>query len=181
VPEDSRVSRVGRLWFPTSNRLDTWLIPSRTTRSRQYHESTMVWRNLPLYHLLKCLLPPCHALFVRKDKTKYWKQWYRSELRQTMVDSWYCLDRVRVVPEGMSQVSRRLEVGNHKRPTLNTRLSSGTSARTLTVSAGPYMNYCPKAGTKNNPDTFFVPFQKKGCKWKIHPQGSNLISRWFIL
>jgi len=25
-----------------------------------------------------------------------------------MVDSWYCLDRV--VPEGMSQVSRRLEV-----------------------------------------------------------------------
>jgi len=29
-------------------------------------------------------------------------------LRQTMVDSWYCLDRV--VPEGMSQVSRRLEI-----------------------------------------------------------------------
>ena len=30
---------------------------------------------------------------------------------------WNCLDRV--VPEGMSQVFRRLEVGNHKRRTLN--------------------------------------------------------------
>ena len=30
-----------------------------------------------------------------------------------MVDTWYCLDWV--VPEGMSQVSRRSEVGNHKR------------------------------------------------------------------
>ena len=47
------------------------LIPSGTTRSRQYHESTMVRRNFPLYHLLKSLLPLCHALFVRKDKTKY--------------------------------------------------------------------------------------------------------------
>jgi len=36
-----------------------------------------------------------------------------------MVDSWYCLDRV--VPEGMSQVSGRSEVGNHKRRSLNTR------------------------------------------------------------
>ena len=41
VPEDSRVLRVRRLWFPTSNHLETWLIPSGTTRSRQYHESTM--------------------------------------------------------------------------------------------------------------------------------------------
>ena len=36
VPEDSRVLRVRCLWFPTSNCLDTWLIPSGTTRSRQY-------------------------------------------------------------------------------------------------------------------------------------------------
>jgi len=50
VPEDSRVLRVRRLWSPTSDRLDTWLIPSRTTQSRQCHEATMVWRNLPLYH-----------------------------------------------------------------------------------------------------------------------------------
>ena len=56
-----------------------------------------------------------------------------------MVDSRYCLDRV--VPEGMSQVARQLEVGNHKRRTLNTRLSSGSSAGTFAVSAGPYINY----------------------------------------
>ena len=42
VPEDSRVLRVRRLWFPTSDRLETLLVPSRTTWSRQYHESTMV-------------------------------------------------------------------------------------------------------------------------------------------
>jgi len=53
-----------------------------------------------------------------------------------MLDSWYCLDQV--LPEGMSQVLRRLEVGNHKRRTLNTRLSSGTSAGTFTCPAGPY-------------------------------------------
>jgi len=44
VSEDSRVLRVRRLWFPTSYCLATvtWLIPSRTTLSRQYHESIMV-------------------------------------------------------------------------------------------------------------------------------------------
>jgi len=31
-----------RLWFPTSDRLETWLILSGTIRSKQYHESTMV-------------------------------------------------------------------------------------------------------------------------------------------
>jgi len=35
------------LCFPTSNRLETWLLPSGPTWSRQYHESTMVWRKLP--------------------------------------------------------------------------------------------------------------------------------------
>jgi len=53
-------------------------------------------------------------------------------LCQTMVDSWYCLDRV--VPERMSQVWRRSEVRNHKRRSLNTRLSSGTSANTSCTS-----------------------------------------------
>jgi len=42
VPEDSRVLRERCLWFPTSNHLQTWLILSGTTRSRQYHVSTMV-------------------------------------------------------------------------------------------------------------------------------------------
>ena len=44
---------------------------SGTTGSRQYHESTMVWRNVLLYHFLKCLLLLCHDLFVEKGKTKY--------------------------------------------------------------------------------------------------------------
>jgi len=87
-----------------------------------------------------------------------------------MVDSRYCLERV--VPGGISQVSRRSDAGNHKRRTLNTRLSSGTSAGTFAASAGPDMNYRAKAGTKNEPDTFFVPLQKKG--WKIDPHVSNV-------
>jgi hypothetical protein len=33
------------------------------------------------------------------------------------------------------------------------------------VSAGPYINYCAEAGTKNEPGTFVVPVQKK--IWKI--------------
>jgi len=92
----------------TSDRLDTWLILFGTTGSGQYHESTLVWRNVPLYHLLKCLFPLCHALFVEKGKTKYQKQCSKDTLRQTMVDSSYCL--VWFVPEGMNQVSRWLEV-----------------------------------------------------------------------
>jgi len=73
-----------------------------------------------------------------------------------MVDSWYCLDRF--VPEGISQV----EVGNTKRRALNTRLSSGTSAGTFAVSAGPYINYHAKAGTKNEPWHVFGTISKKG-------------------
>ena len=53
-------------------------------------------------------------------------------------------------------MARQLEVGNHKRRTLNTRLSSGTSAGTFAVSAGPYRTYREEEGTKNEPDTFFV-------------------------
>ena len=75
-----------------------------------------------------------------------------------MVDSWYCRDRV--VPEGMSQVSRQSEVGNHKRRSLNSRLSSGTSAGTFTCPAGPYRNCRGEAGTKNGPNWYFVPFKK---------------------
>jgi len=69
VPEDSRVTvfRVRCLWFP----FEPWLIPSGTTRSKPYHGSTMVWRNLAPYHLFKCLFPHYHALFISKDKTMY--------------------------------------------------------------------------------------------------------------
>ena len=60
----------------------------------------------------------------------------------------------------------------YTRRTLNTRQSFGTSAGTFAVSAGPYINYYAEAGTKNEPDTFFVPVSKKG--WKIGPYVSNL-------
>ena len=46
----------------------------------------------------------------------------------------------------------------HKLRALNTRLSSGTSAGTFAVSAGPYRNYRVEAGMKIETDTFFVPF-----------------------
>ena len=66
----------------------------------------------------------------------------------------------------------------HKRRALNTRLFSGTSAGTFAVSAGPYNNYQAEAGTKNEPDTYFVLIQKKG--WKIDPHISNIRSREFL-
>jgi len=66
----------------------------------------------------------------------------------------------------------------HKQPALNTRSSSGTSAGTFAVSAGPYINYQAEAGAKNEPDTFFVHIQKKG--WKIDHHVSNLRSREFL-
>jgi len=88
------------------------------------------------------------------------------KLRQTMVDSWYCLDRV--VLEGMSQVSRRSQVENHKRRTLKTRLSSGTSSGTFVCPAGPYRNCRGEAGKKNEPKWYFVPIQKKGPKVDPH-------------
>jgi len=83
-------------------------------------------------------------------------------LRQTRDFSWYCLDRF--VPEGMSQVSRRSEVGNHKWRSLNTRLSSGTSAGTFAVSAGPCENYHAEAGTKNEPWQVVGTSSKKGLE-----------------
>ena len=51
---------------------------------------------MPLYYLLKCLLPLCHALFVEKGKTKYQKRCCRGKLRQT-IDAgsefgWECLE-----------------------------------------------------------------------------------------
>jgi len=65
----------------------------------------------------------------------------------------------------------------HQRRALNTRLSSGTSAGTFAVFAGPYRNHQAEAGTKNEPDTFLVPFQKKYPK--IDPHVSKLGSREF--
>jgi len=96
-----------------------------------------------------------------------------------MVDSWNCVDRV--VPEGISQVSRRPEVGNHKERTLDSRLSSGTSARTFAVSTGRYVNYRDQAEAvpKMNLTCFLYQIKKNG--WKIDPHVSNLRSREFLL
>jgi len=104
-----------------------------------------------------------------------------------MVDSCYCLDRV--VPEGISQVSRWLEVGNTQWRSLNTRLSSGTSAGTFAVSACLYRNYHAKAGTKNDPWHVFGPISKKGLdnqssrfepknSWFSFSRGSGPPLRW---
>jgi len=107
--------------------------------------------------------------------SKHLQRWYRGRLPQTMVDSWYCLDRV--VPEGISQVSRWSEVRNHKRRSLNTRLSFDTSAGIFACPVRPYRKCWGEAGTKNEPNRYFVPDRKNGPK--IDPQVSNLRFYWF--
>ena len=89
------------LWSPTN-------LVCRTTRSRQYHESTMVWPNLP----------PCHRflyfvlLFSTKTAwqrgSKHHQRFYEGKLRQTMVDSWYCLDQVGAEGGARFRGNRRL-------------------------------------------------------------------------
>ena len=56
VPEDSRVLRVRRLWFLTSDRLETWLIPSR--RPGREHITSQPWslHVRSLYHHKENLL-----------------------------------------------------------------------------------------------------------------------------
>ena len=48
-----------------------------------------------------------------------------------------------------------------KRRALNIRLSSGTSAGTFAVSAGPYRNYQAEAGTKNEQNKIFCTRSEK--------------------
>ena len=74
--------------------------------------------------------------------------------------------------EGMSQVSRRLEVGNHKQRSLNNWLSSGTSAGTFACPAGPYRKCWGEADTKNESNRYFLPDRKNGPK--IDPYVSNV-------
>ena len=76
-----------------------------------------------------------------------------------MVDSCYCLDQD--VPEGMSQVSRRSEVGNHKRRSLNTRVSSGTSAGSSLVPRGLTENAEAKQVRKTNRTDILYQIAKK--------------------
>jgi len=83
-------------------------------------------------------------------------------MSQTMVDLWDCIDRV--VPEGMSQISRWSVVGNHKFHSLKTWLSCGTSAETFALSAGPYIIIVPKLVRKTNLTCFWYQFKKGGGK-----------------
>ena len=98
-------------------------IPSGTNRSGQYHENHGLTQLSPVPPLLVLCLVFSTKKIV-KSVSKHIQRRCRGRLPQTMVNSWYCLDRV--IPEGMSQVSRRSEVGNHKQRTLDTQLSSGT-------------------------------------------------------
>ena len=113
VPEDSRVLRVRCLWFPTSDRLQTWLIASGTTRSRHLHESTLVWRNLLPYNRFLYFVLSFSSKRGWQSGSKHYQRWYEGRLPQSIVDSLCYLDRI--VPERISQVSRRSEVVNHKR------------------------------------------------------------------
>jgi len=112
VPEDSRVLSERCLWFPTSDHLQTWLILSRTTRSRQYHEWTMVWPNLPPCHRFLYFVLLCPTKTAWQRESKHYQRFYEGKLRQTMVDFWYYIDQVGA--ERRSQVSRQSEVGKHK-------------------------------------------------------------------
>jgi len=121
VPEDSWVLRARCLWFPTSDRLETWLIPFGTTRSRPFSRVNYVLTQLAPVPPLLVLTSALSRSFCLKRLDKYEKWWNVGNLRQTMVNSLYGLDQV--VPEGMSQVSRNSEVGNTKqRAALNTQL-----------------------------------------------------------
>jgi len=78
----------------------------------------------------------------------------------------------------MSQVSKRSEVvyidGAPSTPGYLLALLRELSQ----CPTGPYRNCRGEAGTKNEPDTFFVPVQKKG--WKIDPHVSNILADFFF-
>jgi len=79
------------------------------------------------------------TLFLSKRQVKVLEAVVQGQESKKNTDSFYCIDHV--VSKGMSQVSRQSEIGNHKR---RTRLSSGTSAGTVAVSAGSFIYYCAK-------------------------------------
>ena len=77
------------LCFPTSDCLETWLIPSAPAWSRQYHKSTMVWPNLKIIKTISTTKRNmCHRflyfvlLFSTKTAwqrgNKYYQRFYES-------------------------------------------------------------------------------------------------------
>jgi len=80
------------------------------------------------------------------------------------------------------QVSRQLEVGNHRRRNLKTQLSSGTSAGTFACPTGPYRNCRSEAGMKKEPNWYVVPDQKTGPKIDeivLNPRSREFLFRGF--
>jgi len=73
---------------------------------------SIVLRNLPPYNRFWYFVFSFSSKRAWQSGSKHYQRWYEGRFRQTMVDSWYCLDRI--VSEEISQVARRLEVGNHK-------------------------------------------------------------------
>ena len=73
----------------------------------------MVWPNLPPCHRFLYFVLWFSTKTAWQRGSKHYQRFYEGKLRQTMVDSWYCLDQVS--PMGRSQISRQSEVGKHKR------------------------------------------------------------------
>ena len=81
--------------------------------------------------------------------------------------------------KGTSQVSRRSEVGNHKRRTFNTRLSTGTSAGTFAC-ATCLKEIEPRQVRKTNRTGILYQIRQKSPKigpdvWNPGPRGFRLI------
>ena len=68
----------------TSKHLKTRLIPSSTTRSRQYEVSTMFSRNLPPYHLFQYFV----LSFQRKERDNREQSLRRGGTGQGYIRSW---------------------------------------------------------------------------------------------
>ena len=194
--EDCRVLRAHRLWFPTSNRLETWLIRNITVQIISL-VSHGLWHNLSASsQVLTSALKRSFCL-ERQDKVQ---RWYRGKLCQTMVDSCYCL--YRSVLEEMIQVSRRHDkrLGT-LRVLLSNPASSGTSAFAVSAVALACLFVCccyktrksllrlpPWAWSKTHgsmstrvlqfyqrysttPETLYVPTEVNTPSWRV---GSHL-------
>ena len=124
--------------------------------------------SLPPVYFSSSLSATCHGascicdFICVQSVSKHLQRWYRGRLPQTIVDSWYCLDRV--VPEGIIQVSRRSEVGNHKRRSLNTRLSLALLRELSHVPRGLKENAEARQVRKTNRTDILYQIEKKLSK-----------------
>ena len=168
--------RERRLWFPTSGRLETSSPPERpgldNITSQPWSEATC----------------PCttstsaYLRFVTIFSLKKTRQSTRSGgTGASCVRLWLTRVVSRPVRSGGDKpgfLSFEVIGCRAKRRSLNTRLSSGTSAGTLQCPQALTEIIMPKQVRKTNRDMFLVPFQKKG--WKIDHHVSNLRTRGFL-